>query len=31
MYTNFLRKLAKFMKQMAGHCHRSDGGVGHCY
>lgn len=31
MYTNFLRKLAKFMRQVSGHCGGGGGGMGHCY
>lgn len=32
MYTNFLRKLVRAMRQMAGHCDGGSGGsTGHCY
>lgn len=31
MYTKILRKLVKFMVQMAGHCAGGGGGTGHCY
>ena len=30
MYTNFLRKLVRTMRQMAGHCD-GDSSTGHCY
>ena len=30
MYTNFLRKLVRAMRQMAGHCD-SGSSTGHCY
>lgn len=31
MYTNFLRKLVRAMRQMAGHCDGGSGNTGHCY
>ncbi len=30
MYTNFLRKLVRAMRRMAGHCDGSSS-TGHCY